>query len=127
MQGVTILGKNDLLEKINVDTIHQEALVDGKKSTVLRLFRLKILFIHDRKGRAILTYRGSVNVRMGTLKKLKMGPTSSLPLEIIGKTFDKVSGQEDDKYIVSRLERNIPVDEIIIEFLQEVRNNLNIP
>lgn len=121
------MGKNDLLEKINVDTIHQEALVDGKKSTVLRLFRLKILFIHDRKGRAILTYRGSVNVRMGTLKKLKMGPTSSLPLEIIGKTFDKVSGQEDDKYIVSRLERNIPVDEIIIEFLQEVRNNLNIP
>jgi hypothetical protein len=127
LQGVNILGKNDLLEKINVDTIHQEALVDGKKSTVLRLFRLKILFIHDRKGRAILTYRGSVNVRMGTLKKLKMGPTSSLPLEIIGKTFGKVSGQEDDKYIVSRLERNIPVDEIIIEFLQEVRNNLNIP
>jgi hypothetical protein len=52
-----------------------------------------------------------------------MGPTSSLPLKTIGNIFKEVSGPEDE-FIVSRLERNIPINEIITEFLQEVRNHL---
>ena len=118
-----VLGDNNVLERIDVETILREGMVDGKKPTILKLFRLNILFRYVTKGRRYLSYRGSVVVRIGTLRKLKMGSTSSLPLETIGKIFQKVSGREDE-FIVSRLEKNIPVNEIITEFLQEVRTYL---
>ncbi|MGA8139088.1 MAG: hypothetical protein WB948_00255 [Desulfobaccales bacterium] len=117
------MGDNNVLERIDVETILREGMVDGKKPTILKLFRLNILFRYVTKGRRYLSYRGSVVVRIGTLRKLKMGSTSSLPLETIGKIFQKVSGREDE-FIVSRLEKNIPVNEIITEFLQEVRTYL---
>jgi hypothetical protein len=118
------LAENDLLEKINLETIEQEGLVEGKKSTIQRLFRLNILFRYVTKGRCTLSRRGSVKVRIGALKKLRMGPTSSLPLKTIGEIFRDISGLEDE-FIVSRLERNFPINEIIAEFLQEARKHLN--
>jgi hypothetical protein len=117
------LAENDLLEKIDMETIEREGLVEGKKSTIMRLFRLNILFRYVTRGRRSLSRRGSVKVRIGALKKLRMGSTSSLPLKTIGDIFKEVSGLEDE-FIVSRLERNIPIDEIIAEFLQEVRKHL---
>jgi len=118
------LAESDLLELIDLETIEREGLVDGKKSTILRLFKLNILFRYVTKGRRTLSRRGSVKVRIGALNKLRMGPTSSLPLKTIGDTFRDVSGLEDE-FIVSRLERNIPLNDIIAEFLQEARRHLN--
>ncbi|MEW6386239.1 MAG: hypothetical protein AB1491_01800 [Thermodesulfobacteriota bacterium] len=119
------MENKNFLEKIDVDTILREGLVEGKKATVMRLFRLNILFPYVMKGRAYFGIRGSLKVRIETLRRLKAGPSRSLTQETIGKAFKEVSGR-DDEFIVSRLEQNIPISELIEDFLQAVRNHLDL-
>ena len=115
---------SDQFDLIEVDDEIAKIIQVGLE-TVRRYFRHGILFSHDRKnGVAYLSYRGSVQVRYQALRKMRMGP-KRIDLGDLGRAFISVSGQEDE-FIVSRLKQEIPIEDVVNDFVEQVRNHLRI-
>jgi len=118
---------NNLLELIDIKKIIGENIVPLGEETIRRYFRRGVFHIHKRNpkdGTTILSYRGSVFIRYRVFEKIaRQNSLRRISIEDMGDVMTKASGYEDD-FILNRIQKEIPKDQIIKEYSDEVKKAL---
>lgn len=128
MQG-KLFKDDQMMELIDINKMISENIVEYNNEVIRKYFRKGILYAHKMKnGVAFQSYRGSVIVRLHAKESI-VGMARSqgkrLNIDEIGKLFYKAAGDRDT-FIVSRLAKEKPLQEIEDEFTEEVKRHLNL-
>jgi hypothetical protein len=127
---VRLFEDDAMMEPIDINQIINEKILDYSSEVIRKYFRKGILYAHKRKrdGITLLSYRGSVIVRLRikeSIISIARARGKRLNIEELGIIFNKVAGDQD-VFIVSRLAKKISIGEIEAEFTEAVKKHLNL-